>query len=61
MFVAVVQRLHQYHAGRDIARDRVEELIALVDGSMVNAFIELKPDPRGVAARMLRSALSRQP
>ena len=48
-------------SGRDIARDRVEELIALVDGSMVNAFIELKPDPRGVAARMLRSALSRQP
>ena len=47
-------------SGRDIARDRVEELIALVDGSMVNAFIELKPDPRGVAARMLRSALSRQ-
>jgi DNA-binding transcriptional regulator YbjK len=47
-------------SGRDIARDRVEELIALVDGSMVNSFIELKPDPRGVAARMLRSALSRQ-
>jgi DNA-binding transcriptional regulator YbjK len=47
-------------SGRDIAADRIEELIALVDGSMVNAFIELKPDPRGVAARMLRSALSRQ-
>jgi DNA-binding transcriptional regulator YbjK len=47
-------------SGRDIASDRVEELIALVDGAMVNAFIELKPDPRGVAARMLRTALSRQ-
>ncbi|WP_434452221.1 TetR/AcrR family transcriptional regulator [Lentzea sp. E54] len=46
-------------SGRDITPDRVEELIALVDGTMVNAFIELKPDPRGVAARMLRSALSR--
>lgn len=46
-------------SGRDIARDRVEELIALVDGSVVNSFIELKSDPRGVAARMLRSALSR--
>lgn len=47
-------------SGRDVAADRIEELIALVDGSMVNAFIELKPDPRGVAARMLRSALLRQ-
>ncbi|MEV6712380.1 TetR family transcriptional regulator [Lentzea sp. NPDC051208] len=46
-------------AGRDIDGDRVEELIALVDGSVVNSFIELKSDPRGVAARMLRSALSR--
>jgi DNA-binding transcriptional regulator YbjK len=46
-------------AGRDIAPDRIEELIALVDGSVVNSFIELKSDPRGVAARMLRTALSR--
>ncbi|SEP77131.1 transcriptional regulator, TetR family [Lentzea xinjiangensis] len=46
-------------SGRDITAERVEELIALVDGTMVNAFIELKPDPRGAAARMLRSALSR--
>jgi hypothetical protein len=46
-------------SGRDIDSDRVEELIALVDGSVVNSFIELKSDPRGVAARMLRSALSR--
>ncbi len=47
-------------SGRDITQDRVEELIALVDGSVVNSFIELKSDPRGVAARMLRKALSRQ-
>lgn len=46
-------------SGRDIAPDRIEELIALVDGSVVNSFIELKSDPRGVAARMLRKALSR--
>ncbi|NKE55886.1 TetR family transcriptional regulator [Lentzea sp. PSKA42] len=46
-------------SGRDVPRDRIEELIALVDGSVVNSFIELKSDPRGVAARMLRSALSR--
>jgi DNA-binding transcriptional regulator YbjK len=46
-------------AGRGVARDRVEELIALVDGSVVNSFVELKSDPRGVAARMLRTALSR--
>lgn len=47
-------------SGRDVTADRIEELIALVDGAMVNAFIELKPDPRAVAARMLRSALLRQ-
>jgi len=47
-------------SGRDVAADRIEELIALVDGAMVNAFIELKPDPRAMAARMLRSALLRQ-
>ncbi len=46
-------------SGRALAADRVEELIALVDGTMVNAFIELKSDPRGVAGRMLRKALSR--
>ncbi|SDF59078.1 transcriptional regulator, TetR family [Lentzea fradiae] len=46
-------------SGRDVPRGRIEELIALVDGSVVNSFIELKSDPRGVAARMLRSALSR--
>ncbi|MFD4643659.1 TetR/AcrR family transcriptional regulator [Lentzea sp. NPDC058436] len=46
-------------SGREVDSDRVEELIALVDGSVVNSFIELKSDPRGVAGRMLRSALSR--
>lgn len=46
-------------SGRDVTRERVEELIALVDGSVVNSFIELKSDPRDAAARMLRSALSR--
>ncbi|ANZ37311.1 TetR family transcriptional regulator [Lentzea guizhouensis] len=46
-------------SGRALSADRVEELIALVDGAVVNAFIELKSDPRGVAAKMLRKALSR--
>ncbi|GGN05348.1 TetR family transcriptional regulator [Lentzea pudingi] len=45
--------------GRDIDSDGVEEMMAIVDGSVVNSFIELRSDPRGVAGRMLRSALSR--
>ncbi|TWP53061.1 TetR family transcriptional regulator [Lentzea tibetensis] len=47
-------------SGRRFGRERVEELIALVDGAVVNALIEVDSDPRGVAGRMLRTALSRQ-
>ncbi|MGP4016780.1 TetR/AcrR family transcriptional regulator [Saccharopolyspora sp. 5N708] len=41
----------------DVSHDRLLELIALVDGAVVNALIESDPDPRGAARRMLRSQL----
>ncbi|KAA5829098.1 TetR family transcriptional regulator [Saccharopolyspora hirsuta] len=44
-------------SGMDISRDRQLELIALVDGAVVNALIESNPDPRGAARRMLRAQL----
>ncbi|WP_298182407.1 TetR family transcriptional regulator [Saccharomonospora sp.] len=42
----------------DIDAERLERLISLVDGAVVNALIEVAPDPRAVAARVLREALS---
>lgn len=45
-------------SGITIDSHRLEQLIALVDGAVVNALIEVDPDPRAVAARMLRAALS---
>ncbi|MBW4715670.1 TetR/AcrR family transcriptional regulator [Saccharothrix obliqua] len=45
-------------SGRSVGRERVEELIALVDGAVVNALIEVSPDPRASARRMLAKALS---
>jgi DNA-binding transcriptional regulator YbjK len=45
-------------SGTPVDEQRVEELIALVDGAVVNALIEINPDPRGKACRMLRDALS---
>jgi DNA-binding transcriptional regulator YbjK len=36
---------------------RLEQLIALVDGAVVNALIEVNPDPRAVAHAMLRDSL----
>jgi DNA-binding transcriptional regulator YbjK len=47
-------------AGAPVGRERVEELIALVDGAVVNALLEISPDPRGAARRMLLTALSRK-
>lgn len=44
-------------SGMEVSRDRMLELIALVDGAVVNALIESDPDPRGAARRMLRSQL----
>ena len=43
--------------GMEISRERLLELIALVDGAVVNALIESDPDPRGAARRMLRRQL----
>ncbi|WP_106178983.1 TetR/AcrR family transcriptional regulator [Prauserella shujinwangii] len=45
-------------SGVEIGPWRLEQLIALVDGAVVNALIEVDPDPRAAAARMLRAALS---
>jgi DNA-binding transcriptional regulator YbjK len=53
--------LHEMFArsGRSVDAERVEELVALVDGAVVNALVEVNPDPRGAARRMLRTALDR--
>lgn len=45
-------------SGMPVDDRRLEELIALVDGAVVNALIEINPDPRAVARQMLRGALS---
>ena len=45
-------------SGADVDDRRVEHLISLVDGAVVNALIEINPDPRGKARRMLREALA---
>lgn len=44
--------------GTDIGRERLLELIALVDGTVVNALIESNPDPRAAARRMLHAQLA---
>ncbi|MBC6446730.1 TetR/AcrR family transcriptional regulator [Actinokineospora xionganensis] len=46
----------KFAAGIDEAR--LEQLIALVDGAVVNALIEVNPDPRAAARGMLREALA---
>ncbi|OLF09477.1 TetR family transcriptional regulator [Actinophytocola xinjiangensis] len=45
-------------SGMDADRRRVEQIIALVDGTVVNALIEIDPDPRAVARRALREVLA---
>jgi DNA-binding transcriptional regulator YbjK len=45
-------------SGLDVDARRVEHLIALVDGAVVNALIEIDPDPRAAARRMLREFLA---
>jgi DNA-binding transcriptional regulator YbjK len=45
-------------SGVEVDDRRVEQLISLVDGAVVNALIEVDPDPRGAAREMLRDALS---
>ncbi|WP_026454992.1 TetR/AcrR family transcriptional regulator [Saccharomonospora iraqiensis] len=44
-------------SGFDVDPDRLERIIALVDGAVVNALIEVDPDPRAAAARVLREVL----
>lgn len=44
-------------SGFEIDDERLERLIALVDGTVVNALVEVDPDPRAVAARVLGEAL----
>ncbi|WP_190820217.1 TetR/AcrR family transcriptional regulator [Saccharopolyspora pogona] len=44
-------------SGMEVSRERLLELIALVDGAVVNALIESDPDPRAAARRMLGSQL----
>lgn len=44
-------------SGTPVDLVRLEQLIALVDGAVVNALIEVNPDPRAVAHRMLRDSL----
>jgi DNA-binding transcriptional regulator YbjK len=44
-------------SGTPVDALRLEQLIALVDGAVVNALIEVNPDPRAVAHRMLRDSL----
>ncbi|HEY0449254.1 TetR/AcrR family transcriptional regulator [Actinophytocola sp.] len=45
-------------SGLEVDPRRVEQLIALVDGAVVNALIEIDPDPREVARRMLHEFLA---
>lgn len=45
-------------SGMDVDRRWVEQVIALVDGAVVNALIEIDPDPRAVAQRMLHEFLA---
>jgi DNA-binding transcriptional regulator YbjK len=44
-------------SGVSVDERRLEQLIALVDGAVVNALIEVNPNPRAVAHRMLRDSL----
>ncbi|MGC7093511.1 TetR/AcrR family transcriptional regulator [Amycolatopsis lurida] len=45
-------------SGNPVDAAELERLVALVDGAVVNALIEIDPDPRAVAARMLSEALA---
>lgn len=44
-------------SGFEVDADQLERIIALVDGTVVNALVEVDPDPRAAAARVLREAL----
>lgn len=51
--------LHEIFArsGTPVDAAELERLVALVDGAVVNALIEVDPEPRAAAARMLQTAL----
>jgi len=52
--------LHEIFArsGTPVDSTELERLVALVDGAVVNALIEVDPEPRAAAARMLQAALA---
>ncbi|TCO64895.1 TetR/AcrR family transcriptional regulator [Actinocrispum wychmicini] len=45
-------------SGMPITTERLEQVVALVDGTVVNALIEIHSDPRATARRMLRKFLA---
>jgi len=55
------QLLQEIFSRSGFAMDRkgLQQLVALVDGAVVNALIEIDPDPRAVARTMLHDALLR--
>ncbi|GAB3675514.1 TetR/AcrR family transcriptional regulator [Saccharopolyspora tripterygii] len=47
-----------YRSDMDFDSEQLTDLVALVDGAVVNALIESDPDPRAAARRTLRKRLS---
>ena len=45
-------------SGTPVTGTELERLVALVDGAVVNALVEVDPEPRAAAARMLQAALA---
>lgn len=45
-------------SGKPVDAAELERLVALVDGAVVNALIEVDPNPRAAAVRMLTAALT---
>jgi DNA-binding transcriptional regulator YbjK len=45
-------------SGMPVTKERLERIVALVDGAVVNALIEIHSDPRATARRMLRAVLT---
>ncbi|MEU0530000.1 TetR/AcrR family transcriptional regulator [Amycolatopsis tolypomycina] len=44
-------------SGTPVTATELARLVALVDGAVVNALVEVDPEPRAAAARMLQAAL----
>lgn len=62
MSVALHELLQEILARSGVTMDvnQVAKLVALVDGAVLNALIEIDPDPRAVARAMLREGLADQ-